>query len=175
MIRVGTPAHYRALERFHYRGKRPATWAGVICIEFDEPSDSRGTACRRSTVNPHNTWDTPGRDCARIIGVGVLSWPTAVSKPRQEVFALDVHDYGQQVRWANENVRTISRVIVHPQFRGLGLARLLVGGLCAMCTTRYVEARAAMASAHPMFERAGMRRHDSGNGAAYFWKELRSR
>ena len=158
LIRPGRPADYRTLERFHYRGRRPATWAAVVCIEYAE----------------HTPRDRASREEGRIIGVGVLSWPTAVSKPRQEVFRLDVRDYGAQVRWANESVRTISRVIVHPQFRGLGLARVIVERLCAMCPTRYVEARAAMACAHPMFERAGMRRYDCGDGAAYFWRDLSS-
>lgn len=174
VVRLGSLGDYRALERFHYRGKRPATWAAVICIEYVEAMrQSRGTACSRSLVGVRSS---DGAWCAerRVVGVGVLSWPTAVSKPRQEVFGLDVRDYGAQVRWANENVRTISRVIIHPQFRGLGLARLIVEGLCTICPTRFVEARAAMGSVHPMFERAGMRRHDCADGAAYFWRELRN-
>lgn len=163
LLRLGRPSDYAALERFHYRGRRPATWAGVICIEYVECAG--GTPWRGHEVQRH--------DLGRIVGVGVLSWPTAVSRPRREVFHLDASDYGRQVRWANANVRTISRVIVHPQFRGLGLARILVEGLCAICRAPYAEARAAMASVHPLFERAGMRRHDCGEEAAYFWKELR--
>jgi len=53
-------------------------------------------------------------------------------------------------------MRCISRVVVHPQWRGLGLAvRLVRRGLATM-TTPYTEALAAMGRVHPFFERAGM-------------------
>lgn len=155
-LRRGASADYRELQRFHYRIRPPATWAAVLCITYTT-IPTRASQCR------------PAR-AGRPIAVGVLSWPTAVSRPRREVFNLDAADFAAQVRFANQHVRTISRVIVHPQFRGLGLARLLIEALCAVCPTRYVEATAAMAAAHPMFQRAGMTRHDRRDeGPAYFW------
>ncbi|MEO6436540.1 MAG: GNAT family N-acetyltransferase, partial [Tepidisphaeraceae bacterium] len=68
------------------------------------------------------------------------------------------------------NVRAISRVIVHPQFRGLGVASGLVRRVLLDCPTRYVEATAAMGEVHPFFEKGGMRRVVPGRegGAAYF-------
>ena len=74
------------------------------------------------------------------------------------VFNLAGKSYGEQLRFANANLRTISRVIVHPQFRALGLSTQLIRCLCAHCPTRYVEASAMMGRAHPLFERAGMTR-----------------
>ena len=47
-------------------------------------------------------------------------------------------------RFVNANVRTISRVVVHPQFRSVGLAVALVRCLIGQCETRYVEALAVM-------------------------------
>ncbi len=145
-LRAGDAADYDQLARFHYRQRRPATWAGVICF----------------------TWTGDGR-AERVVGVGVLSWPTAVNRARREVFGLDRRDYAGQIRFANRYLRTISRVIVHPQFRGLGLARLLVEALCRRCPTRFVETTAAMAAAHPMFRRARMNFHDAPGGKPYFW------
>jgi GNAT superfamily N-acetyltransferase len=60
----------------------------------------------------------------------------------------------------NREFRTISRVIVHPQFRGLGLAVRLVRHALAESETIYVEALAAMGRVHPLFERAGMVRYE---------------
>ena len=149
-LRHGDADDYQALEGFHYCARRPATWAGVLSITY---TGGRGE-------------DPP----ARVIAVAVLSWPTAVSRPRREVFGLNSSDYGGQLRFANRHVRTISRVIVHPQFRGLGLARVLVEAMCAICPTRIVEATAAMGAAHPLFERAGMNRHPRCDGGpAYYW------
>lgn len=97
---------------------------------------------------------------SRLVAVGVLSWPTAVNRGRDRVFGLTGKTFGEKIHFANANLRTISRVIVHPQFRSLGLATALVRCLCDHCPTRYVEASAQMGRAVPMFERAGMKRLD---------------
>ena len=149
LLRHGTSGDYARLACFHYRTRPPATWAAVLAIDHASPRQP---------------------DAPRAIAVGVLSWPTAVSRARQAVFGLRSLTYGQQIHWANANVRTISRVIVHPQFRGLGLARLLVQELCRICPTRYVEATASMGAAHPLFWRAGMTGVGlDGSGPTYFW------
>jgi GNAT superfamily N-acetyltransferase len=131
------PADYRTLARFHYLANRPATWAGVWTARYRPPG---------------------GGAVARAVGVVVLSWPSAVHAARNRVFNLSDMVYGHRLRWANAHLRTISRVIVHPQFRSLGLASELIRTAIALCPTRYVEASARMAAAHPMFERAGMTR-----------------
>jgi GNAT superfamily N-acetyltransferase len=150
-LRPAAVADYLALAPFHYRAPRPATWARILAVTYEpqHPCDSSRPRC---------------------VAIGVLSWPTAVSKPRRQAFGLAGRDYATQIAFANLHVRTISRIIVHPQFRGLGLARLLILRLCDACPTRFVEATAAMANAHPMFERAGMHRLPRGDsGPAYFW------
>ena len=60
----------------------------------------------------------------------------------------------------NREMRTISRVIVHPMFRSTGLAVALVRHVLERAETRYVEALAAMGRVNPFFERAGMRAFD---------------
>jgi GNAT superfamily N-acetyltransferase len=148
--RVSLPQDYRALSRFHYRAGPPATWARVLRIDHAPANAAQGVS--------------------RPIAIAVLSWPTAVSRPRRERFGLSPLDFGGQLRFANRQLRTISRVIVHPQFRGLGLASLLVRGMIDLCPTRYVEATAAMGVVHPLFERAGMTRLAClEEGPAYFW------
>jgi ABC-type ATPase with predicted acetyltransferase domain len=76
----------------------------------------------------------------------------------------------ERIAFVNGNVRTISRVIVHPQFRGVGLASRLVRRICEDCPTRWVEAYAVMGRVHPFFERAGMRKVErGGTGPVYYW------
>ncbi|HEV7300831.1 MAG TPA: GNAT family N-acetyltransferase [Tepidisphaeraceae bacterium] len=137
-IVAGTRADYLALRCFHYRQHDPRTWAAIWAIRY---------AAR----------DAPIAD-ERAIAVGVLSWPTAVNGGRDRAFRLTGLRYGQKIAFANANVRTISRVIVHPQFRSLGLASALVRWLCTHCPTRYVEASAQMGRAHPLFVAGGMTR-----------------
>jgi GNAT superfamily N-acetyltransferase len=95
----------------------------------------------------------------RLVAVAVLSYPVPSSLGRRAALGI-TGSRADELRFANRQVRTISRVIVHPQFRSLGLATRLVRCICAQCDTRYVEAMAVMGRAHPLFERGGMRRVD---------------
>jgi ABC-type ATPase with predicted acetyltransferase domain len=104
------------------------------------------------------------------VAIGVLSWPVAFVKQRNDHFGLSHAPVRQRLRFANDHVRTISRIIVHPQFRSIGLASFLIRHLCAHCPTRYVEALAVMGRVHPMFERAGMTRFEPSrpDGPVYY-------
>jgi GNAT superfamily N-acetyltransferase len=142
---------YKALARFHYRAGRPATVAAVWRARYEE-----------TQVTPHH----------RIAAVGVLSWPTISCAQRETYFHTRGISCGRRARFANTNLRTISRIIVHPQFRGIGLASALIRRMCAECPTRYTEALAVMARAHPLFETAGMKRIPSnrpGGAVYYLW------
>jgi hypothetical protein len=56
----------------------------------------------------------------------------------------------------NRELRVISRVVLTPNWRGLGLATRLVAETLPQVGTPYVEALAAMGEMHPFFVRAGM-------------------
>jgi GNAT superfamily N-acetyltransferase len=131
----GTARDYRALERFHYRPKSPATWAGVWVVHYDE-----------------------GSSMSRPVAVAVLSYPTVNSAARDRALDLAGWEPRRKLGFVNRHVRTISRVIVHPQFRSLGLASQLVRQICDEAPTRYTEAYAVMGRVHPFFEKGGMTR-----------------
>jgi len=134
-IVAGTRRDYFDLHRFHYCPKPPATWAAIWAVRYHEP-------------------DTP----PRTVGVAVLSWPTPCNAGRQAWFNTRDSPFGQRLSWINQHLRTISRVILHPQFRGIGLATDLVRYTLAHAPTRFTEATARLAMVHPFFERAGMTR-----------------
>jgi ABC-type ATPase with predicted acetyltransferase domain len=73
-----------------------------------------------------------------------------------------VTGYAEALRFANANLRTISRVIVHPQFRAAGIAQALVRQLLDVCPTRYVECSASMAAFAGFLTRCGFRRLPTG-------------
>ena len=152
-LEKGQASDYAELERFHYLPKRPATWAGVWTVRYRE-SEERGSGSLSPTL--------PGRPAAqdRVVAVGVLSYPVPCRRARERYFNLTGQSFAQKLAFANANLRTISRVIVHPQFRGIGLASALVRHMCHHCPTPYIEASAAMGRAHPFFEKAGMHRID---------------
>jgi ribosomal protein S18 acetylase RimI-like enzyme len=109
----GTPQHYRALERFHYRSKSPATWAGVWVVHYQENGSP-----------------------SRVVAVAVLSYPTVNSTARDRALKIAHWPARWKLAFVNRHVRTISRVIVHPQFRSLGLASRLVRRVCEEAPTR---------------------------------------
>jgi GNAT superfamily N-acetyltransferase len=142
-----TRADYHALSRHHYRHQAPATFCRIV-----------------------GAWHrAPGSRRRRLVGVAVLSWPVPMCVERNRFFHVPP-GYGNALRFANANVRTISRVIVHPQFRALGLARRLVRDLIDACPTRYVESSTTMGPFINCFTGAGMARVDDGLSGrpAYF-------
>jgi hypothetical protein len=66
-------------------------------------------------------------------------------------------DRSTQLELINTNIRRISRVIIEPRFRGLGLASRLVCETMPLINVPIVEAVAVMGWINPFFERAGMK------------------
>ena len=152
----GTFADYRALAHFHYARGHPATWAGIWRVTYLRfaIADLRLGGNRKSEISNRKSqianWQS------QTVAVGVLSYPTPANRQRERALGLGGPRYGPKLAFVNAHVRTISRVIVHPQFRALGLAARLVRRICDECPTRYVEAIAAMGEVHPFFQRGGM-------------------
>lgn len=147
-FREGSRADYRQLSRFHYKSGEPATMLRVLTLR------SRG----QSVV---------GRYLGRR-GENVLASVLVISLPAPSCSLRDLATGGryrgfsprESMALLNREVRTISRVVVDPQWRGLGLAVKLVREAMATVRQPYVEALAAMGRVNPFFERAGMKRYD---------------
>lgn len=84
-------------------------------------------------------------------GVIVYSYPSPVTFGRSRVWK------GNLQRLQRE-VSVISRVVVHPKYRSIGLGAKLVHKTLARAGTACVEAVAVMARYNPFFEKAGMQR-----------------
>jgi GNAT superfamily N-acetyltransferase len=106
--------------------------------------------------------------CRTPTGVIVYSNAPAVLELRNiatgDVFA--GLDRGTQLELINANIRRISRVIIEPRFRGLGLASRLVRRTMPMVNVPIVEAVAVMGWVNPFFERAGMKAYKAKPSAA---------
>lgn len=136
-IERGTAKDYDKLSRFHYAATRPAIFAQVWrCIYV--------TPFTRNRV---------------IAAVLVLTYPTRHATGRRLLLPIRGSPK-DELNFVNQHVRTISRVIVHPQFRSLGISTKLVQWVIRQCNTRYIEATARMGRVHPLFDRAGMQRHE---------------
>ncbi len=137
-ISRGTIADYELLSGFHYLGKRPPAYKRVYVIR-----PPRGGS---SLLVP---------EAAAVL---VVSPPLANVRGRNVALAgrYTGSDRAAAMALLNREMESISRVIVHPIYRGCGLAVRLVRHALATAKTPMIEALAAMGEVHPFFELAGM-------------------
>lgn len=135
----GTLNDYKQLANYHYRDGRIGPFAAVFAL--------KPTAL------------LPLVPCGRALGVIVYRMPTAGLELRNVatggVFA--GLDRSTQLALINRNIRTISRVIIDPLLRGLGLATRLVRETMPQMNIPIVEALAVMGTVNPFFQKAGMK------------------
>lgn len=147
-LRPGTAGDYASLAEHHYRAARPATITRVFTLHDPSPT----------VADRFRGRDEPASETGRPVAVLVESLPSLSCRLRDAALfgryaSLPAR---QRARLLNAEVRCISRVIVDPRYRGLGLAVRLVRHALATATTPYTEALAAMGVANPFFEKAGM-------------------
>ena len=86
-----------------------------------------------------------------LCGVIVYSYPSPITFGRARVWKGNI----QQLQ---REVSNISRVIVHPKYRSIGLGTKLVAETLSQAGTPCIETVAVMAKYNPFFEKAGMQK-----------------
>ena len=86
-----------------------------------------------------------------LCGVIVYSYPQAITFGRKQVWK------GSLAQLQNQ-ISTISRVIIHPKYRSIGLGEKLVKDTLIFAGTPFIEAIAVMGRYNPFLEKAGMRK-----------------
>ncbi|MEL7088949.1 MAG: hypothetical protein AAGL98_11010, partial [Planctomycetota bacterium] len=128
-LRVGGLKDYAVLAEHHYKAKRPATATRVLVLE-----DPRPTVVGRYLQRA---------DTTVVVGVLIESLPSLSCRMRD--WALHER-YGGHLAprsraiMLNSELRCISRVVIDPRWRGLGLAVRLVRRALELCP-RLVEHR----------------------------------
>jgi len=87
-----------------------------------------------------------------LCGVAIYCYPPTTAFGRRLVLPK------MSMRELNEKLSVISRVVVHPKYRTIGLGSKLVHDTLSLAGTEYVEMSAVMAKHNPFAEKAGMRR-----------------
>ncbi len=153
-VTQGCIEDYRKLSRFHYRSKG-----------HEESEGLRARDCFKLLFN------------GELIGVIVYSRSYLNLKPRNMVFGNryvftpgDLH----RANLINEEIARISRVVIHPKFRGIGLGAFLVKETISKVNAKVIEALAVMARYNPFFEKAGMVRVNYKIDRCSDEKEVRS-
>lgn len=130
-------AAYRGLERYHYRDGALGPYCAIYAM---------AERCLRR------------RKTAAFAGVIVIA-PAPLNCAARRAAAGEMfrgHSKAETLALLNAHVRRISRVIVEPRYRGLGLGVRLVREVLPLAGAALVEAVATMGAVHPFFERAGM-------------------
>jgi len=130
---------YERLARYHYRDSRPGPLAAIFALK------------------PRPGW--AGRLGKQSIGVIVYTMPVPSLELRNIATGgfFAGSDRSTQLSLLNKNVRCISRVIIEPRFRALGLATRLVRETMPQMNIPVIEAAAVMGMFNPFFEKAGMK------------------
>lgn len=134
---------YKQLARYHYRDSRPGPCKAVFVLKSD------GTL--------------PGLSRETVVGVIVYSTATAVLELRNAAtdnFFAGL-DRNTQLGLINKNIRRISRLVIEPRFRGLGLATRLVRETMPQLNVPIIEAVAVMGRVNPFLEKAGMKAYEA--------------
>jgi len=88
-----------------------------------------------------------------LVGVIVYSYPPIACFGRSKIFAGRL-----TIQELNEKLSIISRVVLHPKYRTIGLGAKLVRETLPLADTPCVEAVAVMARYNPFFEKAEMQK-----------------
>lgn len=152
LIRPGTISDYHALARFHYIPGTPAAFVRVLCAEL---------MCEVPACWGMGT--SPGRVPANRLLLGVLGISMPVLNSRLRPLAWPgryrTGDRRADALRINRELRTISRVIIDPRVRGIGLAARLVREYLADPQTPATEGIAAMGQFCPFMLAGGMRQY----------------
>lgn len=128
-IEEGSKADYKKLAAFHYRDARA-------------PVPMKFFVLKRVITGDHH-----------IVGVIVYSYPDILAFGRKKAFGRRI-----SVQELNEKFALISRIILHPKYRSIGLGVRLVKETLPLMNKPFIETIAVMAKYNPFFEKAGMQK-----------------
>lgn len=149
---------YKKLARFHYRDSRPGAYTAIFVIK-----SCRGAATTLqrniAAIPAVKRTPRPAGGLNEPVGVIVYTMPSAGAELRNVATGNFFAGFDNRTRLSliNKNIRCISRVIIEPRFRGLGLASRLVRETMPEMDVPIVEAMAVMGMVNPFFEKAGMK------------------
>lgn len=91
----------------------------------------------------------------QAIGICIFASPAASLKLRSQAFGLTKPRSRVALTALNEQLWLLQRVVIHPAYRGAGLAADFVRRCCELCPVPWIETLSAMGRINPFFERAG--------------------
>lgn len=132
-FRPGTIADWRALQHFHYAAHELGTIHSIY------------VANRSTDIEP--------------LAIVVLAYPPLQCAARNLATddAYHARRHRDVFQTINREVLRMSRIVVVPEYRGIGLAQRLIAHAISQTTARYIECSTAMARYSPFLKNAGFR------------------
>lgn len=139
----GNTDDYEKLAHYHYRDNQLGPFAAIFALKPRKGLD------RRLRVD--------------TAGVIVYKMPSPALELRNAATGNTFSGFDRATGLAlvNKTIRCISRVIIEPRFRGLGLASTLVSETMPRMNMPIIEAMAVMGLVNPFFEKAGMKAYQA--------------
>ncbi len=88
-------------------------------------------------------------------GICVFATPAASLSARSRFFGLTDARSPVALSALSSQLWLLQRVVLHPTYRGAGIASAFVRRACEMCDVDWIETLSAMGRVNPVFERAG--------------------
>jgi GNAT superfamily N-acetyltransferase len=95
---------------------------------------------------------------SEAVGICVFASPAASLTLRSRFFGLNRPRSREHLAALNKQLWVLARVVLHPTYRGAGVAAAFVRRACETCPVPWIETLSAMGQVNPFFERAGFRR-----------------
>ena len=89
------------------------------------------------------------------VGICVFAAPAASLSARTRFFGLQDPRSSVALSALNQQLWLLQRVVLHPTYRGAGIAAAFVRRACELCPVDWIETLSAMGQTNPFFERAG--------------------
>jgi GNAT superfamily N-acetyltransferase len=89
------------------------------------------------------------------VGICVFASPAGSLAARSRFFGLAGRRSRTALAALNDQLWLLARVVLHPTYRGAGIASAFIRRSCELCAVDWIETLSAMARANPVFERAG--------------------
>jgi ABC-type lipoprotein export system ATPase subunit len=126
----GTPADWPLFARWHYRSHAVAFVKKVVLLKHGPVP----------------------------VGVCVFTAPAASLALRSQYFGLADARSRLALAALNDQLWCLARLVLHPTYRGAGVAADFVRKACRLCPVPWIETLTAMGRVNPVFEKAGFKR-----------------
>lgn len=142
-VELGDKDDWQALMQFHYRSHKvmiPLKYVRLV----------------RNVYSVNNADITEPQK--ELVGICIFVVPPLTIYGRKLYFGRCFNRNAAEMKELNANFSQISRVVIHPEYRSMGLGAMLIRESLKQAPTQYTETMAVMAKYNPFFERAGMLR-----------------